>query len=66
MRERIVIDPSVQHGKPVIQSTRVPVVRLVGGLSGGMSIEQVAEEYGVTAEDVRAALVFQSDKIITA
>ena len=66
MRERIVVDPNVQHGKPVIQGTRVPVVRLIGGLAGGMSIEQVAEEYGVTAEDVRAALVFQSDKIIAA
>ena len=63
MRERIVIDPNVQHGKPVIQGTRVPVVRLIGGLAGGMSIEQVADEYGVTAEDVRAALTYANELI---
>ena len=27
MRERISIDATVQHGKPVIRGTRVPVVR---------------------------------------
>ena len=47
MRERISIDAAVQHGKPVIRGTRVPVVRLIGGLAGGMTIEQVADEYGV-------------------
>ena len=58
MNERIVIDPAVQHGKPVIRGTRVPVARIVGGLAGGMSFEQVREEYGVTEEDIRAALAF--------
>lgn len=58
MNDRIVIDPKVQHGKPVIRGTRVPVARIVGGLAGGMSLEEVQEEYGVTAEDVRAALDF--------
>jgi len=56
--ERIVVDPKVQHGKPVIRGTRVPVARLVGGLAGGMTFEQVVEEYGVTTEDIRAALAF--------
>lgn len=58
MNDKIVIDPKVQHGKPVIRGTRVPVARIVGGLAGGMSFEEVQEEYGVTAEDVRAALDF--------
>lgn len=60
MNERILIDPAVQHGKPVIRGTRVPVARIVGGLAGGMSFEDVQREYGVTAEDVRAALEFAS------
>lgn len=63
MDERIVIDPAVQHGKPVIRGTRVTVARIVGGLAGGMTAAEVSEEYGVTDEDVRAALDFAARRI---
>ncbi|MBM4461071.1 MAG: DUF433 domain-containing protein [Chloroflexi bacterium] len=56
MNEHIIIDPRIQHGKPVIRGTRVPVARIVGGLAGGMTMAEVVDEYGVTSEDVRAAL----------
>jgi len=55
---RIVVDPQVRFGKPVIQGTRVPIHVLVAKVAGGMTAEQVADEYGVTVEDVRAALGF--------
>jgi uncharacterized protein (DUF433 family) len=58
MNERIVIDAGIQHGKPVIRGTRVPVARVVGGLASGMSFEEVRKEYGISDEDVRAALGF--------
>ncbi|CAN5328168.1 hypothetical protein BH23CHL1_BH23CHL1_15250 [soil metagenome] len=32
---RIVVDPQVRLGKPVIQGTRVPVDLLVGKVGGG-------------------------------
>ena len=41
MHDRIVIDPEIQHGKPVIRGTRVPVARIVGGLAGGMTKEEI-------------------------
>ena len=63
MKDRIVIEANVHHGKPVIRGTRVPVVRLLGGLAGGLSIGQVAAEYGVTEADVRAALTYASELI---
>ncbi len=63
MKDRIVIEANVHHGKPVIRGTRVPVVRLLGGLAGGLSIDQVAAEYGVTAADVQAALTYASELI---
>lgn len=62
-KERILIDPNIQHGKPVIRGTRVPIVRIVGGLAAGMSKEDVIREYGVTEEDVQAALAFAVDLI---
>jgi len=58
MNDRIMIDPRIQHGKPVIRGTRVPVARIVGGLAGGMTVAEVVDEYGITNEDVRAALSY--------
>ncbi len=63
MNDRIVIDPEIQHGKPVIKGTRVPVVRIIGGLAGGMTTEEIIQEYGVSGDDIRAALMFASQLI---
>jgi uncharacterized protein (DUF433 family) len=58
MQDRIVIDPGVCHGKPVIRGTRTPVAIVVGSLAGGMTFEEIQREYELTAEDIRAALAF--------
>jgi uncharacterized protein (DUF433 family) len=56
--DRIVIDPSICHGKPVIQGSRVPVTIVVGSLAGGMTFEEVQREYDLSVDDIRAALKF--------
>jgi uncharacterized protein (DUF433 family) len=53
---RIVVAPSVRFGKPVIQGTRVPAELVVAKLAGGMTAEEVIEEYEITLEDIQAAL----------
>jgi uncharacterized protein (DUF433 family) len=63
MHERIVIDPEIQHGKPVIRGTRVPIARIIGGLAGGMAKEEIMREYEVTAEDIEAALSYAAELI---
>jgi len=63
MNDRIVIDPKICHGKPVIRGTRTPVAVVVGSLAGGMSFEDVQREYDLTMEDIRAALKFASDLV---
>jgi uncharacterized protein (DUF433 family) len=63
MEDRIAIDPTVMHGKPVIRGTRVTVARLVGALAGGQSPEEVRCDFGVTEEDLRAALAFAADVV---
>jgi uncharacterized protein (DUF433 family) len=57
-KDRIVIDPNICHGKPVIRGTRVPVTVVVGSLAGGMTFEEVQREYDLAPEDIRAALKF--------
>jgi uncharacterized protein (DUF433 family) len=44
MPQRIVIDPAIVHGKPVIRGTRVPVTVIVSSLAAGMSFEAVQRE----------------------
>jgi uncharacterized protein (DUF433 family) len=58
---RIVLDPTIVHGKPVIRGTRLPVTVVVGSLAGGMTFEEVQREYDLTADDIRAALRFVAD-----
>jgi uncharacterized protein (DUF433 family) len=59
--ERILVDPAVCHGKPVIRGTRVPVTVVVGSLAAGMTFTEIEREYGVSAEDIRAALRFVAE-----
>ncbi|MGP1679266.1 MAG: DUF433 domain-containing protein [Burkholderiales bacterium] len=61
--DRIVVDPAICHGKPVIRGTRVPVAIVVCSLAGGMSFEEVEHEYGLTADDIRAALGFVGERL---
>lgn len=59
MNERIEINPSVCHGKPVIRGTRVLVSQLLGALAGGDSVNDILMDYpSITSEDVSAAFAF--------
>ena len=55
---RIVIDPNVRFGKPVVKGTRVPVELVLGKIAGGMTIEEVEREYELTRTDILAALKY--------
>lgn len=61
--DRISIDAQVCHGKPVIRGTRVPVAIVVGSLAGGMSFEDIESEYGLTRQDIQAALAFAGELV---
>ncbi len=59
--DRIETKPGVMGGKPVIKGTRIPVYILVRECAHG-SPEYVADLFeGLTADDVRAALVYAAD-----
>lgn len=58
---RIILDPKVMVGKPVIRGTRLTVDFILGLLAHGETVEAILEEYGgLEREDVQACLLFAS------
>ena len=60
---RIMVDPEIQGGVPVIKGTRVPVKTVLEYLAKGLSVEDVIAEFDLTKEDVYAALAFAAARI---
>ncbi len=57
--ERIIIDPNVMVGKPVIRGTRLTVEYILNLLAHGATVEEILQEYkGLTREDIQACLLF--------
>lgn len=62
--ERIITDPKIMHGKPVIKGTRVPVEVILGSLIGGMTYEEIEKEYKITKEAIIAAIEYAAKFVI--
>lgn len=62
--ERIVINPQVMVGKPVIRGTRIPVELVVRMLAQGISENELLREYPrLQPEDIRAALAYAAQTL---
>lgn len=59
----IVIDEAVRSGRPVIKNTRVPVEVVIGHLAAGDSAIAICNEYGITEQDIRAALAYAAQVV---
>ena len=60
--DRIVCDPKVMVGKPVIKGTRIKVEVILRWLGKGVTVEKLLEEYpSLTREDIQAAQSFAAD-----
>jgi len=61
--ERIVTDPAVLLGKPIIRGTRVPVFLVAGLVEAARTPEQIVDDYPeLTIEDVEAAVAFAASE----
>ena len=57
MSERIVIDPEICNGRPVVRGTRITAQTVLEFLAAGDSVEDVLEEYPTLKKaDVQACL----------
>jgi uncharacterized protein (DUF433 family) len=63
MIDRIIIDPGICHGKPIIAGTRTPVEVILDSLAAGDSMALLCKEYDLTERDILACIAFASQEI---
>ena len=62
--ERIVLNPKIMVGKPIIRGTRLTVQYILNLLAHGASIDEILQEYkGLTKEDILACLLYASETL---
>jgi uncharacterized protein (DUF433 family) len=59
--DRVVVDPEILVGKPVIKGTRLAVEFIIDLLAQGWTEAEILRNYpGLTREDIRACLQYAS------
>lgn len=62
--ERIVVNPQVLAGKPVIKGTRLSVEYILNLLAYGATIIEIIEEYqDLNSKDIQACILFASKSL---
>jgi uncharacterized protein (DUF433 family) len=62
--KRIVIDPKVMVGKPVIKGTRLTVEHILGLLAEGMNTQEILQDYThLKQEDIFACIAFAKEAL---
>ncbi len=62
--ERIVFNPKILNGKPIIRGTRISVEFILELLAGGMTQDDIIKEYKhLKKEDVLAAIEFAAKSV---
>lgn len=61
---RIVINPKIMLGKPVIKGTRLPVELIVEKIAYGETVEYLKRDYPFLAEDdIKATLLYAAKRL---
>jgi uncharacterized protein (DUF433 family) len=62
--KRIVLNPKIMAGKPIIQGTRITVDFILNLLAHGASESEILDEYkGLYREDIQACFLFATKSI---
>ena len=63
IRMYIGIDPQIRFGKPCIKGTRITVGDILQWLSGGMTEQEIMDDYPeIKKTHIRAALAFAAER----
>jgi uncharacterized protein (DUF433 family) len=61
---RIVVNPEILGGKPIVEGTRLSVEHILGLLAHGMSQSDIVKSYPeLTIDDVKAAIQYAADAL---
>jgi len=62
--KRIVIDPKIMLGKPVIKGTRLTVELILEKVAYGETVEDLKRDYPfLTEDDIKAALLYAAKRL---
>ncbi|MEW6240887.1 MAG: DUF433 domain-containing protein [Chloroflexota bacterium] len=58
--ERIIVNPKIHFGKPIIKGTRITVQNVLELLNDGLTFKQIIQDYypDLKQEDIRACLQY--------
>jgi uncharacterized protein (DUF433 family) len=57
--DRVVVDPEILFGKPIIKGTRIPVYLIIELLANGLTEKDILDQYPtLEKKDVKAALKY--------
>lgn len=63
-RDRIVVDPKILVGKPVVKGARIPVSLILNLVGHGATFDEITIDYPVvTIEDIRAAILYAGARL---
>ena len=64
MGQKIISDPKIMMGKPVVKGTRITVELILEKLAAGESVEQILNEHPrLTKENIFAAYAFAAQAL---
>lgn len=61
---KIISDPNIMMGKPIIAGIRITVEHILEHLAGGRTIDQILEAHPhITREEVQAAILYAAESV---
>ena len=65
MRDRIVVNPKIMLGKPVIKGTRITVEHVLKLLRQGLTVREILKDYPQLKKvDIEAAIDYASESLV--
>ena len=52
----VVSDPQIMGGRPILKGHRIAVSQLLGQFAGGMTLQEIQDDFQLTDEEIRAIL----------
>lgn len=64
LSERIIVNPEIMLGKPVIKGTRLTVELIVEKIAYGATFEEIKRDYPfITQDDIKASLLYAARRL---